>query len=457
MKPFEENNIKYLALELPDDIKHYKYNGNFDGELSAIERYLSHDVSEAMKIRLFLETVIAQNMKNDYKNNFDDLLAALVEKHPKINAENLEEIINLGHVDYILKSGERYFQNSAASNIVKCCGAYIYRIENGRDEQPCPNELLHKVVNEMQEKGSMAYRFEIFEKIAPKKEFVREGKTLRAYLPYPCACQEQDSSRIKLLSSSHNIKISNAPQRTAFFEEICNADTEFSVSFSYVNKATYHELSASEVLSEQPGFYTDEQYPHIIFTPFLRSLAKDIAGNEKNPLLVAKRVYDYITKNVKYSYMRAYLLIDNIPQSAALNNRGDCGVQALLFITLCRILGIPARWQSGSSVELDSIGSHDWAQLFVAPYGWLPVDPSYGGGAFRNGDMVLHSHYFGNLDPYRLIACTEFQSPFEPAKHYLRTDPYDNQSGEIEYSDRELFFGEYKASRMVLGYSKLKV
>ena len=35
---------------------------------------------------------------------------------------------------------------------------------------------------------------------------------------------------------------------------------------------------------------------------------------------------------------------------------GDCGVFALLFITLCRIAGIPARWQSGLAVRPGRVG-----------------------------------------------------------------------------------------------------
>ncbi len=49
--------------------------------------------------------------------------------------------------------------------------------------------------------------------------------------------------------------------------------------------------------------------------------------------------------------MPEYFLLDDIAEYCAVNQKGDCGVQALLFITLCRIVGIPARWQSGLSVN----------------------------------------------------------------------------------------------------------
>ena len=38
---------------------------------------------------------------------------------------------------------------------------------------------------------------------------------------------------------------------------------------------------------------------------------------------------------------------------------------ALTFITMCRIAGVPARWQSGLYVAPDSVGSHDWAEFYT--------------------------------------------------------------------------------------------
>ena len=132
--------------------------------------------------------------------------------------------------------------------------------------------------------------------------------------------------------------------------------------------------------------YLKEQYPHIRFSPYLTSLAREIAGEEKDPLEIARRIYDYITTKVQYSYMKEYSLITDIPQYCARNLRGDCGVQALLFITLCRICGIPAKWQSGLYANPAYVGPHDWAMFYVEPYGWLYADPSFGGSAYASGD-----------------------------------------------------------------------
>ena len=59
---FKEENIKYMALDLPDEIKFFKYSGDFDGEIAAIRRWLRRDISDGMRIRLELEAVIADGM-----------------------------------------------------------------------------------------------------------------------------------------------------------------------------------------------------------------------------------------------------------------------------------------------------------------------------------------------------------------------------------------------------------
>ena len=84
-------------------------------------------------------------------------------------------------------------------------------------------------------------------------------------------------------------------------------------------------------------------------------------------------MYNYITCNLKYSFVRDYASIDSIAEQMALTRKGDCGMQAILFITLCRIAGVPARWQSGLAAEPGAIGEHDWAQCYLPSAGssWI--------------------------------------------------------------------------------------
>ncbi len=84
---------------------------------------------------------------------------------------------------------------------------------------------------------------------------------------------------------------------------------------------------------------------------------------------------------------------------------------ALTFITLCRIAGIPARWESGFAVAPGDAGCHDWARFYVAPRGWMYADCSYGASMARRGDEVLRRHYFGSLDTGRMVANSALKRP----------------------------------------------
>ena len=183
-----------------------------------------------------------------------------------------------------------------------------------------------------------------------------------------------------------------------------------------------------------------ENGPFIRFTPYLRNLAEEATAGALTPLEKAWNIYSFITTQVDYAFMRDYFQVDDLGEYCAVNLRGDCGLQALLFINLCRIVGIPARWQSGLAVDPSYTGSHDWAQFYLDGWGWLFADCSFGGSAWRYGATERHQFYFGNIDPMRMVANRVFQAPLTPEKHFLRVDPYDNQSGELERSGAELPF-----------------
>ena len=449
---FSNDEIKHLATELPDSVKHYKYNGDFEGEIAEIDRYLKQDIMPSLRRRLDIERVIAEGMQDDYNTDLDGLLSKIQRRYPACDQKSLLEIIDMGQVDYIMRNGAKYFQNAAASNIFNCHKTYLERLtdESAAQYTASDGERMQNA-EIMRERGGRAFRFTIEERVEVAEHAAREGEHITVHLPYPNVCQSQRAEDIKFIDCSHkNYYISDAVHRTVCIDTVYHRGERFWVKFDYVNRALYRELDATCVSDVQPDFYTDEMYPHIRFTPLLRELAEHIRGDEKNPLLLARRAYDWVTKNVKYSYMREYLYIDNIVEFAILNRRGDCGVMAALFITLCRYFGIPARFESGSAVKPDDIGSHDWATFYIAPYGWLYADPSFGGGAWRRGNEALWNHYFGNLDPFRMVANNDFQQSFDPPKRFMRQDPYDNQSGEAEFESVGLGKGELIKSRDVL-------
>lgn len=458
--------LKYQAVGLPDEVRMYHYAGDFAGELSCIDRWLARQVPDCLRKRLELQKLFAAQLLDDYPLGDDDMVAGLKERFPAADLSTLEALIAKGNVDYILRSGRRCYQQQALSNMLMIHGDFLMSLADPAFRAPDRSREGLETIHRMQAAGGCAYRYEVEEQIRLVPHAERPGEMLRLWFPFPVACATQPESEIHLLGSSHPVRLTGTVHRTAFMEVPCEPGATYSVRFSFVNRAKYTDLShhtptgipAGEGLTpEELERWTGEQYPHIRFTPLIDGLAEEIRGSETDPLRLARRVYDWICAHVQYSYVRDYLLIDNIPEFVLTNGYGDCGTMALAFITLCRRLGIPAKWQSGSSCSPDRIGSHDWSMFYVAPYGWLYCDPSYGVGSVRAGNEERRLHYFGNLDPFRLVASDEFQQETEPAKALCRMDPYDNQNGEGEYADgvHNIFFGDCIHERHVLSAEEL--
>ena len=458
--------LKYQAVGLPDEVRMYHYAGDFAGELSCIDRWLARQVPDCLRKRLELQKLFAAQLLDDYPLGDDDMVAGLKERFPAADLSTLEALIAKGNVDYILRSGRRCYQQQAISNMLMIHGDFLMSLADPAFRAPDRSREGLETIHRMQAAGGCAYRYEVEEQIRLVPHAERPGEMLRLWFPFPVACATQPESEIHLLGSSHPVRLTGTVHRTAFMEVPCEPGATYSVRFSFVNRAKYTDLShhtptgipAGEGLTpEELERWTGEQYPHIRFTPLIDGLAEEIRGSETDPLRLARRVYDWICAHVQYSYVRDYLLIDNIPEFVLTNGYGDCGTMALAFITLCRRLGIPAKWQSGSSCSPDRIGSHDWSMFYVAPYGWLYCDPSYGVGSVRAGNEERRLHYFGNLDPFRLVASDEFQQETEPAKALCRMDPYDNQNGEGEYADgvHNIFFGDCIHERHVLSAEEL--
>ena len=226
--------------------------------------------------------------------------------------------------------------------------------------------------------------------LAKAKAEGRESVHVRAWLPIPAECLAQ--SEIELQSFTEQpgrIADANAPQRTVCWEADLTENRRFGVQYRYKTTAVYADPLDFVPAPEQPTFDTEEQAPHIVFTPYLRALAAQLTEGITDPAEKAKRIYDYITLNVRYHYQPAYFVQDCLPDRCARNRRGDCGIMALTFITLCRLVGIPARWQSGLSVSPTGVGCHDWAMFYIAPKGWMYADCSFGASMARQGEEEL--------------------------------------------------------------------
>lgn len=448
--------LSYMKIPLPEDVLKLKNYGDFAGAQKMIDHFMTKDIPNALRKRLEIEKDILKVMGgNEYPYTYEEALEIMTSHLRDFKEEELQYLKEISAADWIYVDGTVHFQRRFYENLIKTRPDLAERVMVEDVDDAQANELKQKLLNDnvhyMKEKGGRTVRTQIRATIKAQKDAEEVGRKVTVHLPIPKICQQV--SKVDIIAASPEItKIADedAAQRTVCFETELKADQEFMVEYAYDYHVDYVELDPAKASEEQPDFCTNEQAPHIRFTPYLQELLKEIIGDETNPIIKARKIYDFVTTKVMYSYMREYFTIECIPEYAAINLKGDCGVQALLFITLCRMTGIPARWQSGLYATEFYTGCHDWAQFYVAPYGWVFADLSFGGSAWRMGNTERWNYYFGNLDIFRMPANSEIQMEFTPEKKWLRIDPIDNQRGEIEYEDHGLSFDQVEVEQILV-------
>jgi transglutaminase-like putative cysteine protease len=121
----------------------------------------------------------------------------------------------------------------------------------------------------------------------------------------------------------------------------------------------------------------------------------------KDPLAKGRAIYDYVVATMRYDKSgTGWGNGDAIWACTA--KRGNCTDFHSLFIGMMRAAGIPARFEIGFPLPADRhegpiLGYHCWAEFYVEPYGWIPVDASE---AWRHPDKK--DYFFGAHDDNRL-------------------------------------------------------
>ncbi len=462
MEQARYSDLKYLTVKLPEDIEKLKWYGDFERAQKVIDMRLQKDIPKALRRRLELEKWILKRLPLEYVYTEEEALKGLSDTLEGVTREEFEQLRDEGAVEWLFVKGQVRYKDDFVENLLKTRHNLWKRLKDPSkvEGRIRGSELLDRTVAAMKDKGGQAYRMHIRSSLQVEKEVFRPGAWIRVHLPVPVEQGQVKNFRLLGTSDKGVLSDGDCPQRTVCMEAKLEQGREFWVEYVFENHTKYTHLEEAGVLTGQKAAglspYLEEQLPHIRFTPYLRELTWEVTEGEKNPLKAARKIYDYITTHVMYSFVRQYAAIDNLPEYMATGLKGDCGIYALLFITMCRIAGVPARWQSGLYATPLEIGCHDWAQFYIEPYGWLYADCSFGGAAWREGKKERWDFYFGNLDPFRVPTCREFQHEFMPPRFWLREDPYDNQSGEAEYEDRGLISGaEYSTKKEIISIEEI--
>ncbi len=181
------------------------------------------------------------------------------------------------------------------------------------------------------------------------------------------------------------------------FEEVALKIDPARVSWCDKNSAEYVRYTISEGWLDISGE--------------IAAKAEKIAGGERNPYFIAKKIFMWVVDNIRYEYPD----FESRGASKSLKRlKGDCGEFCAVFVSLCRSQGIPARTVTCNWLKS---GGHQWAEVFLPPFGWVPADPTLARRFKFEPESALARRvretagirdvvpewFFGNLYPQRLI------------------------------------------------------
>jgi transglutaminase-like putative cysteine protease len=412
------------------------------------------------KLELSFEIERLERIKKDFNQRAADILYYIQQYVPSVTVKDLEKWEKEKSLEFMIIDSEKRYFEKAASNLFRINKGLkkikeLQKKKSGQDDTGIYNRIadIEEIIGTAKTSGNeyvKPTKVRITYSITVKENAVPEGKIIRAWLPFPREIANRQD-HIKIISTEPNSYLltghDDYSHRSIYFETFAIKDKPvvFKTVFEFTTHAFYREMNPKFIKPVTPNEelkpYLQERPPHIIFNNELKTLALQIAGKETNPYKIAQRIFYWINEHIPWALAREYSTIPSISKYAYENRHGDCGIKTILFITLCRINGIPAKWESGWTTTPVVKNMHDWGEIYFSPYGWMPVDVSF--GVNKSKDDAIKWFYLGNIDSYRFIVNTDFSRELFPAKIYPRSDTVDFQRGELEWEDGNLYFDQW--------------
>jgi len=419
-------------------------------------------LSAGEKRALEFELERMRRIRLDFSKSQAEVIEYIEQYLPDVKPADLVRWESEKSLEYILIDGEKMYFKDAAPNLFRL-DKTLKAVKQKVDSQKPTNSKgepafdldshcrkIVKAVQRTQKSTVLPVRMKIKQSLVVHPNVVPEGKIIRCWIPFPRAISDRQVN-IQLVKTDPPLFIlantEQTLQRTIYFEKpaIKDSTTRFSVEYTYEIYGSYTPIKAEKVTPVEPTPelkpFISEEPPHIVFTDEIRQLSRQIVGSETNPYRIAQKLFEWIDVNIVWASAREYSTIYNIPQYVINNRHGDCGMMTLTFITLCRLNGIPARWQSGWEFKPPQDSMHDWGEIYFAPYGWVPVDVTYGRRA--TADESFRWFYLSGMDSYRLIFNDGMAADFFPLKIYPRSEIIDSQRGEVEWEGGNLYFDQW--------------
>lgn len=237
------------------------------------------------------------------------------------------------------------------------------------------------------------------------------AKTSRIWIPIPQSDRFQTISSLKIdtLFPFRNRRDAEYGNQYLYFEVPAGKlaqPTEVRMSFQATRLEHRVAFDAHQQLT-----FADSAAPnlrrflqpdrHVPLQGTIAELSAQQTQGIQDPLTKARAIYNYVLATMRYDKSGTGWGNGDAVW-ACTEKRGNCTDFHSLFIGMMRAAGIPARFEIGFPLPADQhdgaiAGYHCWAEFYVEPYGWIPVDASE---AWKHPDKK--DYFFGAHDDNRL-------------------------------------------------------
>jgi transglutaminase-like putative cysteine protease len=435
--------------------------GNYTNAKKLIaENITNNDIIGLDKYKLNMQSEILDRVVIDFKHDKNYIKEKLSKYYPDLSDTQLQRWETSGELEMRMIDGEKKYFRNAVPNLFRVNKkAKNRKIElDGEKEDELDiflKDYLPPVVKDIKSSGKNIVKqqnMELIYTITVDTNVVPVGEVIRAWLPYPRDDIERQGN-VKFISANNDsyfIASDDFLHKSIYMEKFAIKDepTIFEYKVSYTGFNEWYDVDNLKIKlydknSDLYRKYTSERNTHIIFTSEIRELSNRIIGGEKDPRKIVRLAYEWIGKNIPWTSALEYSTIPNIPSYSINNKKGDCGIKSLLFITLCRYNGIPAKWQSGWMLHPGSKNLHDWSEVYFEGVGWIPVDTSFNNTNIIKNNKNAKEFFLSGIDAYHMVVNQDYSGDFFPAKIFPRSETVDFQRGEVEWKGGNLYFNTW--------------
>ncbi|MBR4343867.1 MAG: transglutaminase domain-containing protein [Lachnospiraceae bacterium] len=326
--------------------------------------------------------------------------------------------------------------------------------------------------------GNINLNIEVNIRLKIKDNIFQPG-TLRVHLPAPINAEWlKEGQLVDADPFFRMMSVEDYPQRSAYFNEIMSENKPFSITYAFTSEHALVTPEENAVNAVEQKTFSDEEIKkfeslelcgcesYTALAPDKVSI-KDVARSggikfsEKHYQFIEQNRILPVTKNA--SGYEVNKKRDHIGSLALkiFNTVTDSYVPTpsetlnMAFVSICRICGIPARWQGGYELKGEDLSpqtnadAHDWAMIHLLPYDWIYVDcenaRKYGVKHVPGNELTYRDYFFGNIDPCLVPTASEPSANLYPAKDYERADKIFNVYGEVELiPDKNTRDGHYE-------------